>query len=129
MPQKKIGGLGKNYFDIVFDNSTPEPTASNTVNIRLSEIEPRSDQPRKQFDREALESLADSIASLGVLQPIIVRENPVAKGFYELIAGERRWRAAKIAGLNEIPAIVLDSDEYKTAQVSLIENIQRRKTS
>ncbi|MBR6410119.1 MAG: ParB/RepB/Spo0J family partition protein [Clostridia bacterium] len=125
MPQKKIGGLGKNYFDIVFDNSTPEPTASNTVNIRLSEIEPRSDQPRKQFDREALESLADSIASLGVLQPIIVRENPVAKGFYEIIAGERRWRAAKIAGLNEIPAIVLDSDEYKTAQISLIENIQR----
>jgi len=93
--------------------------------LRISEIEPRSDQPRKQFDREALEALADSIAAYGVLQPILVRPNPNFEGAYEIIAGERRWRAAKMAGLTEIPAVVLDGDDLKTAQIALIENVQR----
>ena len=125
MPTKKFGGLGKNLFDIILDNGPMETPAANAVSLRLSDIEPRSDQPRKDFNREALESLSDSIAAHGVLQPILVRENPVAEGFYEIIAGERRWRAAKMAGLSEIPAIVIDSDEFKTAQLSLIENVQR----
>ena len=125
MPTKKIGGLGKNFFDIFQDNNLDESVRSSATSLRISDIEPRSDQPRKDFNREALESLSDSIATMGVLQPIIVRENPVAKGYYEIIAGERRWRAAKMAGLSEIPAIILDSDEFKTAQISLIENVQR----
>ena len=90
-----------------------------------ADVEPRRDQPRKNFDREALETLADSVATYGVLQPIIVRESPSAEGSYEIIAGERRWRAAKMAGLSEIPAVILDGDELKAAQVALIENIQR----
>ena len=94
-------------------------------NLRISDIEPRGDQPRKTFEREALEVLADSIASYGVLQPIIVRENDSFEGTYEIIAGERRWRAAKMAGLTEIPAIVFDGDDLKAAQVAMIENIQR----
>ncbi len=93
--------------------------------IRLSDIEPRRDQPRKTFEREALEALADSIAEHGVLQPIIVRESADIPEFYEIIAGERRWRAAKMAGLTEIPAVVFDGDELKAAQVALIENVQR----
>ena len=92
--------------------------------LRISTIEPRGDQPRKTFEREALEQLADSIAVYGVLQPIIVRATDVEES-YEIIAGERRWRAAKMAGLSEIPAVILDGDELRAAQVSLIENIQR----
>lgn len=122
---KKPGGLGRQFFEIFDDNTFT--TAQNSVaqSLRISEIEPRKDQPRKDFNREALESLADSIAAMGVLQPIVVRENMQYPGTYEIIAGERRWRAAKIAGLSEIPAVVLDSDELKTAQVALIENLQR----
>ena len=93
--------------------------------LRISEVEPRADQPRKQFDREALQALADSIATYGVLQPIIVRPNPNFEGSFEIVAGERRWRAAKMAGLTEIPAVVLDGDDMKIAQVALIENVQR----
>jgi ParB family chromosome partitioning protein len=93
--------------------------------LRISEIEPRADQPRKQFEREALETLADSIAAYGVLQPILVRQNPNFEGTFEIIAGERRWRAAKMAGLTEIPAVVVDSDDMKAAQIALIENVQR----
>ena len=93
--------------------------------IRITDIEPRRDQPRKNFDREALDALAESIGVHGVLQPIIVRENPALPGLYEIIAGERRWRAAKMAGLSEIPSVILDGDDLKIAQVALIENIQR----
>ena len=120
---KKAGGLGRGYFDIMDDNSFT--INEGTQKLKLSDIEPRADQPRKDFNREALESLADSIANLGVLQPIAVRENKDYPGTYEIIAGERRWRAAKMAGLSEIPAIILDSDEAKTAQMALVENLQR----
>ena len=119
---KKTGGLGRGFYDIYDDNNFEK--GSNQT-IRISDIEPRRDQPRKNFDREALEALADSIANYGVLQPIIVKENEGAEGTYEIIAGERRWRASKMAGLTEIPAIVFDGDELKAAQVALIENIQR----
>ena len=93
--------------------------------LRIAEIEPRADQPRKQFDKESLRALADSIAAYGVLQPILVRPNPKAEDLFEIIAGERRWRAAKMAGLTEIPAVILDGDDLKAAQIAVIENVQR----
>ena len=119
---KKSGGLGRGFYDIYDDNTFEKGTGQT---LRISDIEPRRDQPRKTFDRESLETLADSIAAYGVLQPIIVRENASAPGLYEIIAGERRWRASKMAGLTEIPAIVFDGDELRAAQVALIENVQR----
>ena len=121
---KKPGGLGRGFFEILDDNILATPK-DGVQELRISDIEPRADQPRKDFNREALESLADSIANLGVIQPIAVRENKLYPGTYEIIAGERRWRAAKMAGLSEIPAIILDSDDMKTAQMALIENLQR----
>ena len=119
---KKNGGLGRGFYDIYDDNTFEKGTGQT---LRISDIEPRRDQPRKTFDRESLEVLADSIAAYGVLQPIIVRETAAAPGLYEIIAGERRWRASKMAGLTEIPAIVFDGDELRAAQVALIENVQR----
>ena len=121
---KKASGLGREFFSIIDDNilSAGEGAAKQ---LRISDIEPRADQPRKDFKREALESLADSIASIGVVQPIAVRENLSYPGTYEIIAGERRWRAAKMAGLSEIPAIVLEGDDLKTAEMALVENLQR----
>ncbi|MBR2387924.1 MAG: ParB/RepB/Spo0J family partition protein [Clostridia bacterium] len=116
--------LGKIFYDVYDDNSL-ESGKGKGEKIRIADIEPRHDQPRKTFDREALESLAESIAEHGVLQPIIVRANDSFAGTYEIIAGERRYRAAKIAGLTEIPAVVLTGDELKVAEVALIENIQR----
>ena len=109
----------------MFDDNMPETKKGSGELLRISDVEPRRDQPRKTFEREALEALADSIAAYGVLQPIIVRQSASAEDTYEIIAGERRWRAAKMAGLSEIPAVILDGDELKAAQVALIENIQR----
>ena len=120
----KSRGLGRSVFDI-FDDNIIETKKGAGEMLKVSSIEPRHDQPRKTFEREALEQLAESIQKYGVLQPIIVRPNPSAMDSYEIIAGERRWRASKLCGLDEIPAIVLDGDDLKTAQVALIENIQR----
>ena len=107
------------------DNSLEEEVKESrgVTTLRISHVEPRKDQPRKTFDSEALAQLADSIAMHGVIQPILVRDS--GNGFYEIIAGERRWRASKLAGLTEIPALVVDADELKVAQMSIIENIQR----
>ena len=105
---KKQSALGKNFYSIMDDNIMDMKEGAATT-LRISEIEPRGDQPRKQFDREALEALADSIAAYGVLQPILVRPNPNFEGAYEIIAGERRWRAAKMAGLTEIPAMTFQT--------------------
>ena len=121
---KKTGGLGRDFYSI-FDDNILESKKGAAESIRISDIEPRRDQHRKTFERESLEVLADSIAAYGVLQPIIVRKNPISEDTYEIIAGERRWRASKMAGLTEIPAVVFDGDELKAAQVALIENIQR----
>ncbi len=121
---KKASGLGRDFFAILDDNLISDKKSASEM-IRITDIEPRRDQPRKNFDREALDALAESIGVHGVLQPIIVRENPALPGLYEIIAGERRWRAAKMAGLSEIPAVILDGDDLKIAQVALIENIQR----
>ena len=120
----KKGGLGRDYFSVLDDNMVENKKGAAEL-VRISDIEPRKDQPRKTFGRESLEQLAESVGAYGVLQPIIVRENVALPGTYEIIAGERRWRAAKMAGLTEIPAVILDGDELKAAQVSMIENIQR----
>lgn len=124
MAPSKRKGLGTSFFEISSENM-PDNAKNGVVSLRIADIEPRGDQPRKQFDREPLEALAESIGTYGVLQPIIVRANPNLAGSYEIIAGERRWRAAKMAGLSEIPVVILDGDELKAAQVSIIENIQR----
>ena len=124
----KRNAIGRDVYSLMFDNTPPaESTAASSAAtmLRISEIEPRSDQPRKTFDHEPLEALADSIAQFGVIQPIVVRENKSAEGTYEILAGERRWRAAKMAGLSEIPAVILEGDDLKAAQVSVIENVQR----
>ena len=114
-------GLGKGL-DSIFSENLEEEKSGLTM-LRLADIEPRKGQPRKVFDPEALSQLADSIAANGVIQPIVVRRS--AGGFYEIIAGERRWRASKMAGLTEVPVVVMDIDDQKTAELSLIENIQR----
>ena len=98
-----------------------EPESTKT--LRLTELEPRKDQPRRNFDSEALNQLAESIRSNGILQPIICKKQP--NGMYSIIAGERRWRAAKIAGLTEVPVIIIEADDKKTAEIALIENLQR----
>lgn len=118
-------GLGRNFYDLLDDNMVSREHANAATMLRLSEVEPRSDQPRKTFSHETLEALAESISQYGVLQPIVVRESKLLPGTYEILAGERRWRAAKMAGLAEIPAVILDGDDLKAAQVSIIENVQR----
>ena len=127
MPRKKNSGLGRGL-DAIFLNNSLENTTQNTENkiteLSISMIDPKSDQPRKTFDKDALEELARSIEENGLLQPILVRE--YGNGRYQIIAGERRFRASKIAGLSEIPAIILDRDDRKVAEISLIENIQRQ---
>lgn len=118
------GGLGRDFYSILDDNMLEEKKDS-VKELKISDIEPRADQPRKTFDSENLQLLADSIAIHGVLQPIIVRENPNFSGSYEIIAGERRWRASKMAGLSEIPVVIVDGDDLKVAQIALVENVQR----
>ncbi|MBQ8163829.1 MAG: ParB/RepB/Spo0J family partition protein [Clostridia bacterium] len=118
--------LGKGLESIFADNYSfvEESTKNEGVQtIKISQIEPKSNQPRKYFDPELLGQLAESISQHGLIQPIVVR--PVSGGFYQIIAGERRWRASKLANLTEIPAIVMQADELKAAQLAIIENIQR----
>lgn len=120
----KKTGLGKGLESIFADNYTEKVAKNDGVTkLKLSQIEPKSDQPRKYFDTDLLESLADSIAQHGLLQPILVRL--VDSGFYQIIAGERRYRASKMAGLTEIPVVVVEADELKTAELAIVENIQR----
>lgn len=117
--EKKTEG---SFSDLFFDNGSD--SAENTSTLRLSEIEPNKGQPRKYFDKEALQQLADSISEHGVIQPLIVRSMP--NGGYQIIAGERRWRAAKMAGLSEIPVVIRDDlTEEQAMQIAMIENLQR----
>ena len=123
---RRSSGLGRGLDAIFLDNTLMENAADKENKIsalKISLIDPKSDQPRKYFDKEALEELSESIKENGLLQPILVRE--YAEGRYQIIAGERRFRACKLAGLTEIPAIVLDRDDKAAAQIALIENIQR----
>ena len=118
----KMKGLGRGLDSIFVDNAVEEETGSGVRTLRMAEIDPKADQPRKNFDAEALSQLADSIAANGILQPILVRETGER---YEIIAGERRFRAARLAGLSEIPALVLEVDDEAAAKYALIENLQR----
>lgn len=121
MASKMKTGLGKGLDSIFIDNTALSGGGNGLV--RLSEIQPRRDQPRKNFDLESLQQLADSIAEHGLLQPVVVRE--ALGGYYEIIAGERRWRAAKMAGLSEIPVTILSADDRKASELAIIENVQR----
>ena len=122
---KKIGGLGKGLSAIFSENDTEDN--SEIVTIKISQIEPNRNQPRRSFDEEALQELAESIKAHGVLQPILVR--PQIYGGYQIVAGERRYRASRIAGLTEIPAIVRELSDSETMQIALIENLQRQDLS
>lgn len=118
----KKSGLGKGLDALFADNSTIEE-GKEIQTLRLSEIEPNRNQPRKEFDREALQQLADSIREHGVLQPLLVRA--IGESSYQLVAGERRWRAARMAGVNEVPVIIKELDDTQAMEIALIENLQR----
>ena len=120
----KMTGLGKGLDALFGPAPEEEQMQENDIlkNLKTTEVEPDRDQPRKRFDQESLEELADSIKEYGLIQPIVVSKKD---GYYSIIAGERRWRASKIAGLTEIPAIVREDNERVNKEISLIENMQR----
>ena len=122
---KKIGGLGKGLSAIFVENDTE--SGSEVVNLRISQIEPNRKQPRRAFDEDALAELAESIREHGVLQPLLVR--PMLHGGYQIVAGERRYRASRLAGLTEVPVIVRELTDSETMQLALIENLQREDLS
>ena len=119
----KKGGLGRGLTSLLADNSLEETSAAQPVKLNLMDIEPNKEQARKQFDEAALSELADSIAQHGVLQPLLVR--PLIGGGYQLVAGERRWRASRIAGLTQVPVVIKELSDTEAAVISLIENLQR----
>ncbi len=119
----KKGGLGRGLTSLLADNSLEETSAAQPVKLNLMDIEPNKEQARKQFDDAALSELADSIAQHGVLQPLLVR--PLIGGGYQLVAGERRWRASRIAGLTQVPVVIKELSDTEAAVISLIENLQR----
>ena len=134
MAKAKMTGLGKGL-DALFGGSPLEvqmeesadeveeiEDSKNLRTLKITEVEPNREQPRKNFNQESLEELSESIKEYGVIQPIVVSKE---EGYYAIVAGERRWRAAKLAGLGEIPAIIRESDEQTNREISLIENIQR----
>ena len=121
MATKKKSGLGKGL-DAIFAENVVEENGGATE-LRLSELEPNRNQPRKDFDEEALAELADSISQHGVLQPLLVR--PIVDGGYQIVAGERRWRAARMAGVTTVPAVVRELDDSQVMEIALIENLQR----
>ena len=115
-------GLGKGLGALLGDEALRTDT-SGSLCLPISQIEPFAGQPRRRFDEDALQDLADSIREHGIIQPLTVRR--LSSGYYQIIAGERRWRAARIAGLSEVPAIVIEADDRKMTELSLIENLQR----
>lgn len=120
----KKSGLGRGFDAIFADNSVEDiSTGNSTTKVKLLDIEPNREQPRKQFDEEALAELSDSIAQHGVLQPLLVR--PMPDGGYQLVAGERRWRASRMAGLTEVPVVIRDLTDAQVAELALVENLQR----
>ncbi len=118
---KKLGGLGKGLSTIFMENDTEN--SNETITLRISEVEPNREQPRKDFDEQALAELSQSIMQFGVLQPILVR--PIIGGGYQIVAGERRYRASRMAGLTEIPAVIRELSDDETMELALIENLQR----
>ncbi len=118
---KKLGGLGKGLNAIFIENDSEDNNSS--VTLKISEIEPNRSQPRKEFDEKALGELAESISKHGLLQPLLVR--PLALGGYQIVAGERRYRACRMAGITEVPVIIRELGETETMEIALIENLQR----
>lgn len=120
MAAAKKGGLGRGLEALFNENATDE---KGVVTLRLTEIEPNRNQPRTSFDEETLSELADSISKHGLIQPIVVR--PTSSGVYQIVAGERRWRACRMAGLSEVPVVIKELDDQKYYEIALIENLQR----
>lgn len=118
---KKLGGLGKGLNAIFIENDAE--TDNGSVTLKISEIEPNRQQPRKEFDEQALSELAESISQHGLLQPLLVR--PLTLGGYQIVAGERRYRASRMAGLTEVPVIIRELSDTETMEIALIENLQR----
>ena len=119
----KKSGLGKGFDAIFADNAVEEISSSgNVVKVKLSDIEPNRNQPRKNFDEEALADLARSIEQHGILQPLLVRPQP--DGSYQLVAGERRWRASRMAGITEVPVVIRELTDAQVAELALVENLQ-----
>lgn len=127
MAKPKMTGLGKGldalFGAVPIESEQPEIGENDKLRtLKITEVEPNREQPRKVFNQDALEELADSIKTYGIIQPIVVSKQD---GYFGIVAGERRWRAAKLAGLEEIPAIIRDDDEQTNKEIALIENIQR----
>ena len=117
-------GLGKGLGALLGDFNEISPEKSPYQLLPIYKVEPNPDQPRHDFDEEELQNLAESIALHGVVQPLTVRE--ISGGYYQIIAGERRWRAARMANLTEIPAVIIEADDKKAMELALIENLQRQ---
>lgn len=122
MASKKPSGLGRGLGALLGDD-VMKTESSGSLSLPISQVETCSSQPRKRFDDESLQELADSISQHGIIQPLTVRK--LSSGYYQIIAGERRWRAARLAGLQEVPVIVIDADDRKAAELAMIENLQR----
>lgn len=122
MSKIKKSGLGKGLDVLFVDNNTDENKGS--ITLKISEIEPNKDQPRKDFEQDAIAELAQSIREHGIIQPLLVR--PLPSGIYQIVAGERRWRASRMAGLTEVPVIVRELSDEQTMELALIENLQRQ---
>lgn len=122
MASKKPSGLGRGLGALLGDD-VMKTESSGSLSLPISQVETCSSQPRKRFDDESLQELADSISQHGIIQPLTVRK--LSSGYYQIIAGERRWRAARLAGLQEVPVIVIEADDRKAAELAMIENLQR----
>lgn len=122
MASKKPSGLGRGLGALLGDEAL-KPEAAGSLYVDISQVENCSSQPRKSFDEAALAELAESIRLHGIIQPLTVRK--LSSGYYQIIAGERRWRAARLAGLREVPVVVVEADDRKAAELAMIENLQR----
>ena len=122
MASKKPSGLGRGLGALLGDD-VMKTESSGSLSLPISQVDTCSSQPRKRFDDESLQELADSISQHGIIQPLTVRK--LSSGYYQIIAGERRWRAARLAGLQEVPVIVIEADDRKVAELAMIENLQR----
>ncbi len=123
MAAKEKKGLGIGLDALFAANDIEDDESSELLILPISKVEPRREQPREYFDEQALHDLADSIAQFGVIQPVVTRK--LDNGYYQIIAGERRWRASRLAGLTEIPVRVIEADDRRTAELALVENLQR----
>lgn len=122
MAAKERKGLGAGL-DVLFGGSDLIESEAELLTLPISKVEPRKEQPRKYFDQQALEELSESIMQYGIIEPIVVRKLP--SGYYQIIAGERRWRASRMAGLKEVPVRIIEADDRTVAEMALVENLQR----